>query len=323
MPTNRKRIRVHRVACQKMAGLTLVELLVALAIIGILIGLLLPAIQAVREAARKTGCKNNLKQIGLAFAIHHDTYQHFPTDGWGWQWTGDASRGFNHLQPGGWCFNILPLVENQTARELASGGASTAQLLRTPLSILHCSSRRRAQLYPYTALGLPLRNSDQVFEAARTDYAVCAGDSIIHTPAGPTSANPSDLNTYAWPPFQNATGISYVLSRIRIADVIDGASNTLVVGEKYINRQNYRDGQDLGDDQTAFLGDDADIRRWSDKPPRQDTDFSDIQHFGSAHYDGCHFVICDGSTRSVHYTIDATVFKNLGNRKDGGVISLD
>jgi len=79
----------------------------------------------------------------------------------------------------------------------------------------------------------------------------------------------------------------------------------------------------LGDDQPVYLGDDADNRRWTDEPPQKDGKPDDIQHFGSAHSGGCHFVLADGSTRLISYTIDATVFKNFGNRHDGNPIGLN
>ncbi|MDA1055108.1 MAG: DUF1559 domain-containing protein [Planctomycetota bacterium] len=303
-------------------GFTLVELLVVIAIIGILIALLLPAVQAAREAARKMVCKNHLKQIGTAFHLHHDTYKHFPTNGWGWQWVGDSKRGFGQPQPGGWCFNVLPYLEQQAARDLATGGTSTAELLQTPVDVFYCPSRRAARNYPVGAGLPPIHNSDPVTEAARTDYAVCAGDVIINTPAGPPSTNPSALQAYAWPPWRTATGVSYVLTTIRMAEVTDGTSNTAMVGEKYLSRLHYREGTSFGDDQPAYLGDDADNRRWTDEPPRKDSKADDIQHFGSAHSGGCHFVLADGSTRLISYTIDATVFKHFGNRQDGNPIDL-
>jgi len=303
-------------------GFTVVELLVVIAIIGILVALILPAVQAAREAARKVECKNHLRQIGTAFHLHHDTYKHFPTNGWGWQWVGDANRGFDQKQPGGWCFNVLPFLEQESARDLATGAGTTAKLLQTPVSVFYCPSRRGPYQYPFDASLPPLRNSAPVGVAAKTDYAVCGGDQIIHTPPGPTSTDPQDVRNYQWPRFQDATGVAYVLTRIRLADITDGASHTAMVGEKYLSHQHYQSGATWGDDQTAFVGDDADNRRWTDEPPRQDDDSDDIQHFGSAHRAGCHFVLCDGSIRLVNYSIDAKVFNSLGNRRDGVPVSL-
>jgi len=100
----RSRFWKHRV------GFTLVELLVVIAIIGILVALLLPAVQAAREAARRTQCTNNLKQLGLALHNYHDTYKSFPARGvFGAANTGPPMRAYHHT----WIEAILPFIEQQ------------------------------------------------------------------------------------------------------------------------------------------------------------------------------------------------------------------
>ena len=106
-------------------GFTLVELLVVIAIIGILVALLLPAIQAAREAARRTECKNKLKQMGLAALTHEDTQKHLPTGGWGWRWSGDPDAGYGDRQPSGWYYNILAYTEESAIHDLGKDGNPT------------------------------------------------------------------------------------------------------------------------------------------------------------------------------------------------------
>ena len=98
-------------------------------IIGILIALLLPAVQAAREAARMTQCRNNLKQISLAALDHEHSNGWLPEGGWGYTWVGDPTRGFDKNQVGGFFYNILPYLEQQALHNLELGATSPTDKL--------------------------------------------------------------------------------------------------------------------------------------------------------------------------------------------------
>src|SRR5260221_856396 len=113
-------------ACRASSGgFTLVELLVVIAIIGILVALLLPAIQGAREAARRSQCTNNLKQIGIGFINHESTYKFLPGSGWHPWVVGDPLLGAGRNQPGGWMYQILPFIEEQALYDLTDDGNKT------------------------------------------------------------------------------------------------------------------------------------------------------------------------------------------------------
>jgi prepilin-type N-terminal cleavage/methylation domain-containing protein/prepilin-type processing-associated H-X9-DG protein len=327
-------------------GFTLVELLVVITIIGILIALLLPAVQAAREAARRLQCQNHLKQLALGCLNHEQAHGFLPAGGWIWNWQGDPDRGYDKRQPGGWIYNVLPFIEQQTLHDMGSDCAwnstqkqtALAQVAATPLTVLHCPSRRNAVVYAnvFTPINCGNMNIPLV---ARTDYAANAGsvqnprywywDSPGIQPPRPTDPTVTDQAGWIWPKdFDwNAgtrtgnNGVIYPLSTMRLAMITDGVSNTYLVGEKYIQPELYATGTAAGDNNPPYGGFDWDYSRWTDLPPMPDTPgFLDNTRFGSVHANGFHIAFCDGSVQTINYNIDPNVHLCLGDRQDGRTI---
>ncbi len=304
-------------------GFTLVELLVVIAIIGILIALLLPAIQAAREAARRSQCANNLKQLGLACLNHVSDHQTYPTAGWGWWWFGDPDRGQGKRQPGGWGYVTLAYLEQNSMRDWGAGQpdakkrALGAKLAATPMPTHMCPTRRRPLVYPYIH-GTPFINIDYPAGAARSDYAANSGNDSPGEEGGPSSYAAGDSRkTTDWCCLSD-NGPIVQLGGIKTSDIRDGTSNVILIGERYLNPDNYLGGADHDNDQNLYMGFDRDVNRWTNAPPIQDTPgYSSYFQFGSAHPGGWQGVFCDGSIHSIPYTIDAATFSKLGDRDDG------
>jgi prepilin-type N-terminal cleavage/methylation domain-containing protein/prepilin-type processing-associated H-X9-DG protein len=316
-------------AGERKSGFTLVELLVVITIIAILIALLLPAVQAAREAARRLQCQNHLKQLGLACLNHEQALRRFPAGGWGYGYIGDPNLPTDRDQPGGWVFNVLPYLEQQSLHDQAlgrTGLAKSAALTRmnaTPLEMLNCPSRRLALAYPAKSWTPPV-NAGYATNVAKTDYAANAGD-------GPWSSDQGfpygDAATSTLAE-TTETGVIYQRSVVKVADIKDGTSNTYLLGEKYMNVDNYANGVDNGDDQSAYVGYDIDVSRWTKAvdslnayTPAQDTPGAERYYlFGSAHSGGLNMLFCDGSVQSINYSINPEVHRCLGNRKDGKTV---
>lgn len=309
------------------AGFTLVELLVAMAIISVLIALLLPAVQSARAAARRGECRNRLKQIALAFHNHEETYRRLPSNGWGFQWVGDPNRGTDRSQPGGWAYNLLPFLEQSALRKRGAGlsGAALSDALRqvrqTPVSMFRCPERSGTEQSAANPFFPPF-NATPTSNVAKLDYAVNEGDYITNTGTGPPSLAVGDSPTYVWTDVSPATGVCFQRSEIRWADVKDGLSATYLVGEKSVMVTAYQTGTDPGYDQSWNSGVDLDLNRWTIDPPLQDSSTQYERRFGSAHVGGLNMALCDGSVRFVSYSVDAAIHRSLGNRRDGRAVSV-
>jgi prepilin-type processing-associated H-X9-DG protein len=321
----------------------MVELLVVITIIGILIALLLPAVQAAREAARRLQCANNVKQLALAAMSHESAITFFPTGGWDRSWLGHPDRGFGKDQPGGWVYNILPFIDQQALHDLgASGGSMTIQganamRLATPLFGLNCPSRRSVSLYHLSySVQFKLINGP-ITRVARSDYAMNGGDYVKWHIASPANLAAGDDPLFKWNDMSQQTGISHQRSQVTVSDIKDGTSNTFLLGEKYVNRDHYTDGKNGGDLITMYCGGDNDLLRWTgidgaigtstrSNLPVQDrstatAELNEVQWFGSAHANGFNMSFCDGSVHTISYSIDAEIYRRLGNRKDSLPVS--
>lgn len=296
-------------------GFTLIELLVVIAIIAILIGLLVPAVQKVRESAARLKCSNNLKQLGLACHMNHDTYGYLPSGGWGWNWVGDSRRGGGPSQPGGWIFQSLPYMEQDNLYNLSATAAGATKMIATPLVMYNCPSRRNGGPYPggstYNNFG-----SISVNTFGRCDYAANSGDQAADEIwGGPADYATGDSLGSGWPNTSGFTGVIFQRSTIKLTGIPNGTSNTFLAGEKYLNPDNYATGGDGGDNESMYVGMDNDISRDTNAPPLRDRKgLGDTFRFGSAHPGGLNMLYCDGSVRFTSYDTDAPVFQRAGNR---------
>ena len=293
-------------------GFTLIELLVVIAIIGILIGLLMPAVQAIRESARQTQCRNHLRNIGLAFQNYESGFKQFPGYG-GEQPPARVKYPDNRfvdksMSIGSWITQAMFYMEEsdlaQPLSELANAATVTPTeevqaLVRKPVPALNCPSRRDPEPYPLVS-GYQERYGNF---AARTDYAMSGG------PAEVTEENHNKVRNIRdgmW-----RLGLSTTSKK-----VVDGLSHTYLLGEKAMDIRNYETGVGFGDRSPLSGWNDRNgatnsYVRYAARSPKQDSARSCLvcHDFGSAHPAGWNVAMADGSVAMMTYTMDIEVHR--------------
>ena len=315
------------------SGFTLVELLVVISIIGVLMGLLLPAVQMVREAARRATCLNQSRQISLALQNYHGAHRHFPPAHLQDPRTLGEDIFFqpNPYQDYGfyfsWLTRILPFVEQNNIHQqvdyhewpfpypIDPNNPETEHLNSITVQFYRCpddSSR-----------------GDLDWEHAPGEFVKIAYTNYF-------GVNGTDQFSY--------DGIIYVNSRVRMGDIHDGTSNTMIIGERPVSSDNFAGWWFAGSGMYPWfgaadivLGTEEDIAEnfahalggpKSEYQPGNTNFEPDGQgwdkhgwHFWSQHPGGANFSFADGSVHFLEYSIDKVIFRYLGTRDGGEVVN--
>ena len=295
-------------------GLTLVELLVVIAIIGVLVGLLLPAVQAAREAARRIGCANNLKQLGLAVHSYHDAFRGLPISIGPWTEGGRPSKQRNGKS---WMVSILPQLEesslyDQFARTFvgdffSSGGLKSSiglELMKTKLPAFHCPSDG-------SSLGLSQTQFQwEGTDVALTNYKGVMGDNEVKLPVADECYKVGACNglfyrtNYQRPP--------------KLASITDGTSNTLMIGEDVVRHNDHSAAFYANTDWCSceqklnYLPNPASPKNWTQ-----------VISFRSNHPGGASFCLADGSVKFVSQGVQQKTYRGLCTKNGGEVATLE
>ena len=293
-----------KTSLHKPSGFTLIELLVVIAIIGVLVGLLLPAVQQAREAARRISCTNHLKQIGLAVALHADTQKHFPS--------GRKTRDPYDVS---WAFRLLPFLEQTQIFDARNPDTtvpcwdpSNSTAFRTPVDTFYCPSRRS----PAADRNFDNNNQPPVASgigvAAGGDYSSCGGTYFNYA----TTDDGLD---------PKRAGVIHTFSEVRPAQITDGLSKTMVIGDRHIPPAiagaGVMEHYDQGD--TAIFVSDTphtlfrDTSRGLASSPRD----TNNKKFGSLHPGVTQFVMCDGHVEALNNNLDIDVLLKYAAIGDG------
>ena len=271
-------------------GFTLIELLVSIAIIGVLAALLIPAVQASRDAARRTMCKNQLRQLTLGLHMYHEVHRCFPPGSY------VMGPSFPMQSGWGWGAMVLPFIEQNAIYtridfESGTGLGGNLALIALPISTFRCPSEIGADTIGCMPIGGP------AFRLAAGNY--CGSEGILNS-----------------------------MSAVKISQITDGTSQTLLLGERIVQPG----GPTSLPFTSAWCGqvafaDQYDLRSVpyllpDPNHPINGSD-SDPLCFGSRHPQGANFTLADGSCVFLNNSIDAQVFTALGTPNGGEMVSVD
>lgn len=305
-------------------GFTLIELLVVIAIIGVLVALLLPAVQSAREAANRARCQNNLKQLGLAAQEYHDSFNSFPS---GWYCMAPTYDSNNNLTGGDincatpyipyqpYMWGLLPALFSKLEQvnlynelnlnfppALPNGVPipQNSTAVRRTLDVLVCPSNRRPQA---------VSQAGTTAKYGPSDYRGNQAGGMLLAANGTTCPTLDPTNIYC----DNVdNGVTYQNSTVNIADITDGTSNTLLIGESLTGNWSQA---------TSCC-----VRTNIDRTINQPIVISGVNYYTywmSKHPGQVQFVNCDGSIRPVSQNINKIVLNKLATRNGGETISAD
>ncbi len=269
-------------------GFTLIELLVVIAIIAILIALLLPAVQQAREAARRTQCRNNLKQMGLALHNYHDVHRAFPP-------------GYIRSHGTGWSAFLLPYLDQAPLYNTLVWGDPWTDGVTGAKNANETACSTFLDVFRCPSASIPEHEmEDNIEDRVPCTYIACASGTETND-SGAGAAGYDD-------PDEDGTFMENV--SIRLRDVTDGSSNTIGIGETLHSLSDGRDHWYIGSvditansDNSEFLGTTAVLINTVDE-----------EAFRSQHEGGCHFLLLDGRVRFASENIDAAVLSAIGTR---------
>jgi prepilin-type N-terminal cleavage/methylation domain-containing protein/prepilin-type processing-associated H-X9-DG protein len=299
-------------APSKRNAFSLIEVLVVIAVIGILVAILFPAVQAAREAARRTQCRNNLKQIGIAVANYNTTYQCYPP---GWIGVTGGQPDANGASGVAWGAFCLPTIEEYAAAKKINTKVSVTNSANAILQVFNVEVFRcPSDISPSTTFSVTLQspnvNPDLPKSFAIANYVGSFGSTDYH----PCASNPVGTPCVG-------NGMFYLNSWIRDANIRDGNSNTMLAGERRSNPSVspaiYGTWIGAPPGGVESIGRVLGVADYAPNDP-----LNHFEAYSSNHPGGAQVLLCDGSVQFIASSVDIQLFMGLAtiNKHDNAIV---